>query len=481
MKNHIKKIRIEYVLFAISMLLMIVLFLLSLNESLWKDEIFDMQMIEHPYSYFLLTNRDLAPPVHFTILKFGVDLMKTLVPSISSIIVAKWVSLIPYIIIQIISLTYVRKKYSTLVSAIFSFCVLSMPHMYGLGIEIRQYSWSILFMLLFYIALLEYAKKGDTKRLLLCAVWGGLAACTHYYACFGIAFSIIVIFVYSIKLHNIVVVKKMIFAGLLTGVLFIPWFIVFLIGIMEGRVGINYRVSRDNYLDVFTYILRPDGNKYNLGYILCVCLIILVVYLFYHEIKNIEKNIDTVMGIAMPVVILITGTVISVILIPAFQARYIMPCMGVFWMSIAIAIENQKRKVLLVVCGFLLIVGMFDVAKDVKEEVAYKENVEKLFSFFETMNSEDVIITNNKRIPYCFSYYIDNEVILWNSVEEQQYELVSQMIEENRQVYCFESYIKGENDKLITDSIIEKTGLDVENIGLFGLEYVKGTIYKMEK
>lgn len=82
-------------------------------EAIWKDEVFVFNLIKHPYSYFLLSNRDTAPPLHFVIVNFAVDIGKKLFPAISSIVIGKLVSAVPFIVLVIFAITRIRKLFIT--------------------------------------------------------------------------------------------------------------------------------------------------------------------------------------------------------------------------------------------------------------------------------------------------------------------------------------------------------------------------------
>ena len=127
-----------------------------------------MAIIKHSYAEVInLTAKDVHPPLYYLILKIIVDGVRALVPEISVIYVAKLVSVIPYIILMLVFATKVHKEWGYYVAGTGEFGILAMSNLINYGVEIRMYSFSVLFVTLTYLYIYDVVKRDG----FCCAIW----------------------------------------------------------------------------------------------------------------------------------------------------------------------------------------------------------------------------------------------------------------------------------------------------------------------
>ncbi|MEY8326737.1 hypothetical protein AALB47_22945 [Lachnospiraceae bacterium 54-11] len=472
-----------------SCIVLLCMIALCFNKSTWKDEVFVFKLIQNPYSYFLLTNRDAAPPLHFIIMKFVVDICKVLVPSVNSIIVGKLVAVVPFIILVIFSFAKISKYFGWMSAAVFSFLITTMPKMFRISIEVRMYSWVLLFATLcffyFYVMINENSRKGVFK----CTIFGALAAYTHYYACFVIAFFCIIYLLYFITIGKKDIVKKVSVVIIGSSLLFSPWLII--AGKQVIETAENFwipKVSIADLIDIFTYGFVADVYEREVRYAVAIVFYILLIIFITFVIKdnmNMISKITIFTGILLPFAISFLGIAISLFLWPVFQARYIIPSLGCFWFAFSIVLSKikDKHRVLFIgIIPFLMYVGYLNVNKNVKEELVYKENMEHFQEFFNTLDGSDILFTNNYRIEYCLPMYINNEIFCWRSEEMEDWEILLKRYLENGNVYYLDAPPESEHESTIINlpEKVQEMGYLIKDMGEFRLEYVQTEIYKID-
>ncbi len=136
-----------YLLPGISVVLLGRSLMLCFSNDIWYDELFTVGMIGHSYGELVeLTARDVHPPLYYMITKFFVDLCKLILPGVHAVAAAKMVSVLPYFVLLLYSVTFIRKRFGIFTGGVFLFCVVSMPQLSGYTVEVRMYSWALLFV-----------------------------------------------------------------------------------------------------------------------------------------------------------------------------------------------------------------------------------------------------------------------------------------------------------------------------------------------
>ena len=136
-----------YILLGISVVLLGKSLLLCFSNDIWYDELFTVGMIGHSYGELVeLTAQDVHSPLYYMITKGVADLCKLILPGVSTVAAAKMVSVLPYFVLLVYSVTFIRKRFSMFAGGLFLFCAVAMPQLSGYTVEMRMYSWALLFV-----------------------------------------------------------------------------------------------------------------------------------------------------------------------------------------------------------------------------------------------------------------------------------------------------------------------------------------------
>lgn len=120
---------------------------LCFGSDIWYDELFTVSMAEHSYGELVrFTAADVHPPLYYIIVKIFSELCKLIMPEAGTVIPAKLVSVLPYVLLLLYSVTWIRKRWGIFTGGLFFFCVTAMPQLPAYTVEVRMYGWALFFV-----------------------------------------------------------------------------------------------------------------------------------------------------------------------------------------------------------------------------------------------------------------------------------------------------------------------------------------------
>ena len=439
--------------------------ILSFSIDIWYDELFTMEFAKRPVGEMLgLAARDVHPPLYYIIVHVfltafnGIGLLGDGAGQIAPEVLAKLVSVFPFVIIMVYAGTVVRKRFGLLAAGIFSFAIVSMPQMPEYTTEIRMYSWALLFvtgMMIHGFLLFESFRAGNQKGWDIgngLALWlyASASAYTHYYAAlaagiiFGMLFVVmLVLFVKAMKSAGKESVSFKAFGMLiicmnLTAIAYVPWLSVFLS--QASAVKANYWIQPVGIRSIGSAIKHLFKGYFVNELVAVVAAVVFFVIITALFIKNLlayikdrqDRNLFVVLSFLVLPLLVAGGLLASVLLRPVFVNRYMLPAYGCFWLAVAIMIsgevealfqkkaDTEKEKSTVggkVFAGLgtallllILVTGIVDYKSFIGNEKYRIVNMEKTLSLFEDISPDTVIISNFTHVQGLLSYYLNRDV-----------------------------------------------------------------------
>ena len=149
---------------------------------MWFDESYTIALVSHDISEIIrIDSNDVHPVLYYLLLKAVTCIFG------NSILVARLFSVSAGILIGILGFTHIRKDFGPKVGLAFSFLMLFLPFMAMYGMEIRMYSWTMLFTTLSGIYAYRSIKQEKKRNWLLFAIASLCAAHCHYYGLVAVA------------------------------------------------------------------------------------------------------------------------------------------------------------------------------------------------------------------------------------------------------------------------------------------------------
>lgn len=374
-----------YLLLGISVLLLGRSLMLCFSNDIWYDELFTVGLIRHSYGELVdLTARDVHPPLYYMITKFFVDLCKLILPEISIVAVAKMVSVLPYFVLLLYSVTFIRKRFSLFAGGLFLFCSVAMPQLSGYTVEMRMYSWALLFVTAAFLHGYgavhgrDGAEKVDERigaqklhgAAMTC--YGLAAAYTQYFA--AVAAAMVYLYVLLVLLKQN---KKRLLEWFLWAAVSAAGYAAWLLILYRQITAVNadywiLPLSWRTFGGCVKFLMKPAFTNDTVNVVLAVMMtgvyaVVVVGYMVF-AVKSLpderaggvgnggEKNAGSkgnavkddivsravfmAAGIGVLAGLVLFGFTASMLLRPIFVYRYMIPAMGCFWLSFAVGLDG---------------------------------------------------------------------------------------------------------------------------------------------
>ncbi len=375
---------------------------LCFSNDIWYDELFTVGMIEHSYGELIrFTAADVHPPLYYCVTKFFADLCKLIMPGAGTVVPAKIVSVLPYFILLLYSVTFLRKRFSIFTGGLFLFCVISMPQLAAYTVEVRMYGWALLFVTAAFFHAYGCVEAGSPlmeesgtaglfmedagtaeglsaedvprpdredrhgrKRWLhgtALVLYGLAAAYTQYFAC------VAVMMVYLYVLAAFLVqdkrrVKEWFLYVAVSIVGYIPWLFALMGQISAVRE--NYWILPLTWRSIggcVKFLMKPAFTSEAINVILAVVIFagyVLVVggcFVCHVKTGRIKSDYSTKVyyngrvlfpfaGLFVLIGLVGFGFVASILIRPVFVYRYMIPAAGCFWLCFAICLDEMLCK-----------------------------------------------------------------------------------------------------------------------------------------
>ena len=455
-------------MFILAILFLIRCITLCTGRDIWYDELFTMEFASRPVSELIkLTAADVHPPLYYIIVKAAILAGTQIAPGVDPIAIAKITSVIPFLLLMLVSFISVRKNFGWLSAGIFSFCIVCMPQMPDYIVEVRMYGWAMLFVTAAALHAYEIMKScirpsrrwnlADSAGIL---IWGIAACYTHYYACIAIACLYLLLLIWMIR--QMFSVNQMQegqkaekdFRGLaaificmnLTAAAFIPW-----IGAVLAQVS---TVKSGYWIQPLTwrtlggcvkFLFKPAfGNSVIATGMAVILFLLFAATVLYglkkmHQVNDLEEKTKLQFaGICILIMagLVAAGFIASALIRPVFVYRYMLPASGVLWLSFAVYAgdavkheasdsekENQKyRFCLLILLWIVLITGIRDFSSFKGNELYKKIQMQHTQTVLSEIQPGTEIICNFGQLQALAAYMLGTdsgcEIVLYGAEPE---------------------------------------------------------------
>jgi len=423
-KNNVGKI-----LFLISIILCAYMIFSNLTQVIFEiDEYFTFALIKFPITDIItITSNDVHPPLYYLILKFVVKIIDSLNIQYNLLYTLKILSIIPYILILIVSMTKIKKEYNWLTAGLFTFTLITLSEFYINYLSIRMYSWAIFFLVMSFIYLKEMTLESDKKSWILFTLFTILGAYTHYFVAlssFLIYFVLLIYFAYNNNKNDL---KKWTLSVLISIISYIPWIpslISQLHGVHENfwipQIDFNYFITCISSIAINNSDFTINSQSNLILIIICLITLIILITLAIKEYKNnkTSENFYVLIGILLFITTLSLGILLSITFKPIIRVRYLIPSIAVFWLSVSILIGKlDNKKLLTLTLSLILILSSICFIETINSSFELEENgLHEQNILHDIKNDNNSIILTKSSGFFQFGTYI-NESKLFTDVD----------------------------------------------------------------
>lgn len=413
---------------------------LCFSGDIWYDELFTMGLSEHSVKELVgYTARDVHPPFYYIYVKAAQELCKLIIPDIPLVAVSKLCSVIPFVLMLVYAATKVRKHFGLLTAGIFTFSLFTMPQLPQYTTEIRMYSLALFLVTAAFLHSYEIV-CGKSRDWIYLAIYGILAAYTHYFACAAIGMIYLYLFLWFVRTGGLKEVGRRWLPWVGASVLaYIPW--MFAVVSQVSQVKENYWILPLTWRSLggcVKFLLKPSfaDDRWNVAAAVALFGIYAALVLFslwkgyrgWKEGKNgagseaaarerlNRENAFAIAGVLVLLGVVAFGFAASFLIRPVFIYRYMLPAMGCFWLCFSIFFSRfaAKKAVFIPVLLLLLAVGITDYRSFSGEETWKREQMELTEKELAKVSPEDAVIFNFNHVQGILGYYLaGNETYLW--------------------------------------------------------------------
>lgn len=361
----------------------------AFHSNIWFDESYSVAIVNHSFSeIWTIGSHDVHPILYYWMLKvinvvFG-----------QNIIMYRIFSVLGIVTLGIIGLTHIKKDFGKTTGLLFTFLSFFLPAMLNYALEIRMYSWTIVFVTLMAIYLRRFIKNKDFKNALLFGIFSIISCYMHYYALVTagiINLGLIIYVILKREEFSKDIIKKFAMIEVAQVVLYLPWLVVFIMQAL--RVGSGFWITIE-FPQILIDILNFQYKGSQEQLIPTIFSIALYAYVLYIIIKNIRKKEDIKEGLiplGIYVLVIIIMALVSRIT-PILYARYLFTITGLLMFSICYFISKENNKFIIgLICGVIMVMSISNLIENINANYD-KSNEEPIRYLKENLQPEDIMI-----------------------------------------------------------------------------------------
>lgn len=301
------------------------------SQSIYIDEAYSIEFVrEGIASIVASTAADVHPPLYYLILKVAEVLFG------ENLAVYRLVSLLAlYINLLAIGATYVRRRWNNTTAVFYILWFGAAYVTFERSVAIRMYSWATLFVTATAIFLLEYYEKEKMRDYVLGIIMTLAAMYTHYYAVFAV-FVMWVMVLAAVLWCKRKRTGKVLLAGGIIAVGYLPWMSV--VAAQTKSVKNDYWIQS---LDWGAWLISPsemmESALTGIGFVFFVLVVGMVLVAF------VRKNWEALLSLVPFVGTMLMGALISVIIVPIWDTRYLYVAWGMMALFVGLVAGNFPR------------------------------------------------------------------------------------------------------------------------------------------
>lgn len=407
------KDKIGKILFAVSVILFIALVFIPTSTIITNmDEHFSLALVKLTGANFWITLiNDVHPPLYYFIIKAVYNTLNFFNITANMVYTLKLVSIITYLIILLVSLVVIRKRYGWYTTGLFTFSLITMSRFFIQFQLMRMYSLAILLMFLTFIVYMELIENFDNKNWIFLTVLTILGSYTHNILLITLFLIYLFILAYITKTENSLIDKKtqykkwLISAGI-SVLAYLPWTFILIHQITNRVVEPSLQSILDVNILAF-HVTALTQNSFDILVIKILAILFLVsvtviAFRKFYNKRNVE-NFEIFSGISIYLLTLLIAGVLVIITFKPLEARFFLPVLAIFWLSVSILTSKITNKKLFCILTVLIIVmGCYGICQTLSETGDVYSKATKDLNTIEKINNNGDVIIYNLMVQYNF-------------------------------------------------------------------------------
>ena len=461
-----KNINWNVVLLAYAVILLALNFSRLFYDNFWGDECYTIMLSRGSYEnlMYMTEYHDNHPPLHYLYFKAMCDIFG------QNYFVYNATSYVPYLLMIILSVTFVRKNFGIQVAAVVvTLASIIWPSLYYIT-EARQYELALVLLFVMFLVFYKILENPRPRYFVILTIVYTMVCYTHYYAMVAGGLMYFAYGVHCLVDKDGTSFRYTAISLAAAALAFLPWVQFFFVEADRLSQGFWLNGMPNPVDDILWFF---GDNPVYLIYFLF--LFITLLYIPYRAGFLKDKNgwfdklytfIDlgevrwrwVIMGTFAVYFLIIFMTVFSLFYHPLISLRYIYPLSAIVWLTFAVFIPGCKAKkaMTVLVMAVILIPGAYDCYDTMRYDYEWNQDIMETMDLTRAhMEKGDTIISD----VYMFA---GNECRYYYGIEPENcgpYEVVN-YLSEDHQNWIFLWSPMGDDVK----SLIESNGYTVELI-----------------
>src|SRR5574344_424259 len=366
----------------------------AFHTNLWFDETYSVAISNHSLTdIWNIGGNDVHPILYYILLKiisliFG-----------NNIIIFRIFPIMPVVILSILGITHIRKDFGEQTGILFSFLTLFLPIISVYALEIRMYTWIMLFVTVMVIYANRIIKNYIIpKNGIIFSIFSLASAYTHYYGLITAGVVNIILLVYLIKKYRINKsnndIKSFTIQALIQIVLYEPWLYYFIKQVTSVGKGFWIKLKFPDTLYSTIGIQYRGSFNTIFGFCFAICLYIYIAFVIYRckkEKINVKNSLRMLGLYSLIIIIVYIISFKSAILYP----RYFMSITGILILFIADIMSKEKTKYITIeICIIIFVTSLISNIQIINNNYD-KTNMKQIEYMKENIKENDIIIYSN--------------------------------------------------------------------------------------
>lgn len=443
---------------------------LCFNQNIWTDEAFTIDLLNRQKTFGEIaayTATDVHPPLYYFILKcftalFGVHFW-----------MVKLLSVLPMLLLFVIGITWVRKRFGARTAGLFLLLTAAIPCTMEYAVQMRMYAWCMLFVTGCACAAWDAFEREKIVSFVWMGVCGTGAAYSHYFAFVAVLWVYGFLFLALAFRRRGKALLKWLTMAALCAVAYLPWLKYFLYQIRG--VSNSYwipEITPAVVRDYFRWVFASDYPAVTrLCQILFASAVVGLIGLFAADRGKEKRRRDgaALFALLIPVLVVVTGVVLSKLIRPIFIIRYVMPAVPLLCLAAALVFARLSREMCALLAVALLCLLALDYRAEYVVEYRSTDTDATLALLHEEMGEHDIILYNYKLYDFIYQCYFDDEQLVY--MEDMDF-----AADYDRIWFLCTVYNPMPNAQVLADN-----GWRISYVGDYGIEQNEFWIYVMDK
>ncbi len=365
------------------------------NYSIWDDELFTLNLVDHPVSkmWGLIVDDLVHPPLYYYALKLF------LIPygrnHLLMIEASKYFSVLWISLLMLQGGYLIEKQHGSFAALLFTLFLCGHTSV-AYSVEIRMYSMAMCFSAIAALYAEQvhlFHKKRDWIYLVIFSL---LAAYTNYFGLIAVAMMWLWLLAVSVKRKQI---KTWLIGALICGAAYAPWVITVLLN-KKPVSDYSASITLSRAASILAFPFSCHNPVVSALFLTAVLLLMMIII-----IKK-KTDVFSLICVLNPVWIAVVCFISSVLFHKFVIGRYLLPGWGVFWVGIAIMASRleQKRAITAVFAVLNVLALFFTFGIEQNDRVAARDLIE-------TYLSEQMPVFTAEGVTKLLVFLIDDEII----------------------------------------------------------------------